>query len=228
MTVNESFSVVKILTNIKPSTLDNLQKCGKLIKLPKDKHLFFDKEAVDTVYIVIEGMVSIYKISNEGEKKVIYVLGKGLMVNEVILQNLPASAGCEVITEALILCFPKDKLLEIMEQDFELTKAILDSMALKIRRLYRQLKNTSGSIRLDKKIAAKLWKLTMDYGIPCKEGICINMDLTVTYLANLVGAKRESVSRHLKVLTELNLVIFKKNRFIIPNTNKLMEYFKLP
>jgi CRP-like cAMP-binding protein len=150
------------------------------------------------------------------------------MVNEVILQNLPASANCEAISESIILCFPKDKLLAIMEQDFELTKAILDSMALKIRRLYRQLKNTSGSIRLDKKIAAKLWKLASDYGIPCKEGICIDMNLTVTYLANLVGAKRETVSRHLKVLTEQHLVIFQKNQFIIPDPNKLMEYFKLP
>lgn len=205
-----------------------LYTCGKLIKVSKDDHLFLDKEIVNTIYIVIEGMVSIYKISNDGEKKVIYVLGKGLMVNEVILQDLPASENCEVISDGLILCFPKEKLLSIMEQDFELTKAILDSMALKIRRLYRQLKNTSGSIRLDKKIAAKLWKLATDYGVSCKEGTCINMDLTITYLANLVGAKRETVSRHLKVLTEQHLVIYQKNRFIIPDPNKLMEYFKLP
>ncbi|MFV0341670.1 MAG: Crp/Fnr family transcriptional regulator [Anaerocolumna sp.] len=228
MTVKEAFTFVKILENIKPTTLNALQTHAKLIKVQKDEHLFFDKEEVNTVYIVIEGMVSIYKVSNEGEKKVIYVLGKGLMVNEVILQNLPASANCEVLSTAFILCIPKDKLLSIMEQDFTLTKAILDSMALKIRRLYRQLKNTSGSIRLDKKIAAKLWKLASDYGVPTKEGTSIEMDLTVTYLADLVGAKRESVSRHLKVLTNLNLVIFHKNRFIIPDPKKLMEYFKLP
>lgn len=95
-----------------------------------------------------------------------------------IFKNINTSTLEMLKVYGKLIKVPKDKLLAVMEQDFQLTKAILDSMALKIRRLYRQLKNTSGSIRLDKKIAEKLWKLSTDYGVPCKEGICIDIFLT--------------------------------------------------
>lgn len=227
-TIEEAFAVVEVFQNVKSTTLKNLSTCGVLTKVKKGEHLFKDKQEVSSIYIVIEGMAALYKINSEGDKKVIFVLGKGKMLNEVILQELPASVNCEIIQDALILSFSKDKLLYLMEQDFKLTKAIIDSMSLKIRRLYRQLKNTNNSIRGDKKIAAKLWKLSADYGIQCKEGTYIDMDLSITYLADIMGSKRETVSRQLKILSEQGLVIIKKHRFIIPNRDELNNYFKKP
>ena len=51
-----------------------------------------------------------------------------------------------------------------MKQDFKLTEVILYSMSKKIRRLYRQIKNTVPT-KMDKRVAAKLWKLSKDYGL---------------------------------------------------------------
>ncbi|MCR3759219.1 Crp/Fnr family transcriptional regulator [Clostridium felsineum] len=228
MDLKETFKQVEVLQNVNLNTLKALENYGSLKRIKKGEHIFRDKDQVSVIYIVIEGLAALYKINSVGEKKVIFVFGKGKMLNEVIFQEMFASVNCEVLEEALILCFPKDKLIKIMEKDFELTKAILDSMAIKIRRLYRQLKNTTNSIRGDKKIAAKLWKLSGDYGIKVKEGIKINMELSITYLADMLGSKRETVSRQLKILSEKNLVILKRNEFIIPNREKLNNYFKEP
>ncbi|URZ16550.1 Crp/Fnr family transcriptional regulator [Clostridium felsineum] len=228
MDLKETFKQVEVLQNVNLNTLKVLENYGSLKRIKKGEHIFRDKDQVSVIYIVIEGLAALYKINSVGEKKVIFVFGKGKMLNEVIFQEMFASVNCEVLEEALILCFPKDKLIKIIEKDFELTKAILDSMAIKIRRLYRQLKNTTNSIRGDKKIAAKLWKLSGDYGIKVKEGIKINMELSITYLADMLGSKRETVSRQLKILSEKNLVILKRNEFIIPNREKLNNYFKEP
>jgi CRP-like cAMP-binding protein len=228
MELKEAIKVVEVFMNVSKSSLNLLEACGCLKKIKKGEHLFRDKDRVSSIYIVISGFAALYKINSLGEKKVIFVFGKGKMLNEVIFQELFASVNCEIVEESLILCFPREKLVKIMEQDFELTKAIMDSMALKIRRLYRQLKNTSNSIRGDKKIAAKLWKLSGDYGVPCKEGVLIDMELSITYLADMLGSKRETVSRQLKILSDENLVIIKKGKFIIPEREKLRNYFKLP
>lgn len=226
MTLREAFEIAEVLQSAKPETLVKLEALGRLKKLPKGDSLFMDKQKVDNLYIVVSGMVSLYKSNSLGENKVIFVYGKGKTLNEVILNGLPASISCEAMSDALILVFPVPQLLEVMAEDFGLTKALMDSMSIKIRRLYRQLKNTSNIIRMDKKIAAKLWKLSMDYGKPCEEGIQIDMNLTITYLADMMGSKRETISRQLKLLTDEGLVLYKNNRFIIPDTQKLSEYFK--
>lgn len=224
--LEETFKIAEVLQNVNENSFEALKACGKIKKIAKGEQLFRDKEYVPYIYIVISGLAALYKINSMGEKKVIFVFGKGKILNEVIFQNMTSSINCEILEEAIILYFPKDRLIDIMKEDFELTKAIMDSMAIKVRRLYRQLKNTSNSIRIDKKIAAKLWKLSGDYGVLCKEGVRIDMELSITYLADMLGSKRETVSRHLKLLTEKNLVIVKRNEFIIPEREELRKYFK--
>jgi len=226
MTLKEAFAIAEVLRFAKRTSLEKLSGFGRLKKMKKGEHLFMDKQVVDAMYIVISGLVTLYKTNSMGDNKVVFVYGKGKAINEVILNELPASISCEILSDAVILVFPVDQLIEVLEQDFGLTKAIMDSMSIKIRRLYRQLKNTSNMTRMDKKIAAKLWKLSMDYGIPCEQGTEIELDITITYIADMIGSKRETVSRQLKLLTDKDLVIFKNSRFIIPDCEKLREYFK--
>lgn len=226
MSVREALCIAEIMQTARATSIEKIAAFAYLKKLKKGDYLFRDKEEVTTIYVVIDGMVTLYKGNTNGEKKVVFVFGKGKAINEVIVNGLPASINCECFTDVQILCLPLKQLLEVMEEDFGLTKAILDSMSLKIRRLYRQLKNTSNSIRIDKKLAAKLIKLATDYGVECEDGLKIDLDITITYLADMLGSKRETVSRQLKVLTDAKLVIFKEGNFIIPNTVELRRYFK--
>lgn len=223
----EAMSAIEIFESAKETTKTGLAKRGVLHNVKKGHILFRDKEDVQQIYMIVRGFVSLYKINEQGEKKVIFVLGKGKLINEVILQEMPASVSCEIFEHATILSFRKSDFLAAMEKDFELTKAVIDSLSLKIRRLYRQMKNTSGSLRGDKKLAAKLWKLSGDFGRPGADGSVIDLELSITYLANMLGAKRETVSRQLKVLSEMGLVYMKGNHFIIPDREKLAQYFKL-
>lgn len=147
-------------------------------------------------------------------------------MNEVILQKNMSSLNCEILSDCEILEIPAKKFLEVMSYDFQLSRNIIESMAYKIRRLYHQLKNTSNSIRLDKQIASKLWKLSRDFGKETDEGIEINFNLSISYLADMLGSKRETVSRQLKILSEKDLIIVKRNRFVVVNRDNLLKYFR--
>ena len=159
------------------------------------------------------------KISLEN---MIYILDK---MSEVIIDNLPASINCEAFEQAEVLCFDRVKFLEVMKDDFELSKIIINSLAMKVRRLYRQGKN-SIPIKVEKRVAAKLWKLSRDYGIEIKEGILIDLNITITYLADMFGAPRETISRALKILNNEGLIINKNKKIIITNRDKLVKFFK--
>lgn len=226
MNLKEACPTLKILNSARGDSLEKLISFGVLKKYEKGEHLFFDRENVDYLYFIVQGKAALYKLNNNHEKKVILVYGNGELLNEVMLQDVTASINCEFLSDTVVAMFCKKKFIAVMESDFGLTKAVIDSMALKIRRLYHQMKNTSNSVRLDKQIAAKLWKLSLDHGIKCKDGIMIDFDLTITYLADMVGSKRETVSRQLKILIEKKIIIISKSRFIVTDRELLLKYFE--
>ncbi len=228
VSISESVALVEIFQQATPESVKALSACGTVRRLSKGEHVFIDKEPVEKLYLVISGLVTLYTVDPQGEKKVIFILDKGKLINEVVLQRIPASINCEVFEEAEILSFDRMDFLRIMEQDFVLTKSVLDSLAMKVRRLYRQMKNTPNSVRGDKRIAAKLWKLSRDYGVPSVGGTRIKIDLSITYLADMLGSRRETVSRQLKILAGQGLIQVDNGQITIPDRDKLSEYFKLP
>ena len=155
---------ISLFSHINNNTIHKLNEICFVRQLKKGEHLFRDKEIIKSIYIVKSGKVALYKQSESAQKKVIFILGKDTVINEVIIDDLPASINCEAFEKAEILCFDRIKFLDIMKEDFELSKIIINSLAMKVRRLYRQGKN-SIPIKVEKRVAAKLWKLSRDYGI---------------------------------------------------------------
>ena len=96
-----------------------------------------------------------------------------------------------------------------MKYDFELCKNIIISLSMKTRRMYRQLKNTPPS-KNRKKVSSKIYKLGRDYGVETEEGIVIKMNLTVTYLADLLGSQGRQYQRALKILQDKKLISYKR------------------
>lgn len=216
---------ISLFSQISKETLDKLNEICFVRQLKKGEHLFRDKEVINSIYIVKSGKVALYKQSESAQKKVIFILGIDSVINEVIIDDLPASINCEAFEQAEVLCFDRMKFLDIMKEDFELSKIIINSLAMKVRRLYRQGKN-SIPIKVEKRVAAKLWKLSRDYGIEIEEGTLIDLNITITYLADMFGAPRETISRALKILNNEGLIINKNKKIIIPNRDKLVRFFK--
>lgn len=216
---------ISLFSQISKETLDKLNEICFVRQLKKGEHLFRDKEVINSIYIVKSGKVALYKQSESSQKKVIFILGKDTIVNEVIIDDLPASINCEAFEKAEVLCFDKMKFLDIMKDDFELSKIIINSLAIKVRRLYRQGKN-SIPIKVEKRVAAKLWKLSRDYGIEIEEGTLIDLNITITYLADMFGAPRETISRALKILNNEGLIINKNKKIIVLDRDKLVRFFK--
>ena len=228
VSITEALALVEAFQQASPASLTALAACGQLRRLAKGEHVFFDKEEVEQLYIVVSGFVTLYKVDLQGEKKVIFILDKGKLINEAVLQKEAASVNCEAFEDVQLLCFDRQDFLRIMEKDFALTQRVFASLATKVRRLYRQIKNTPNSVRGDKRIAAKLWKLSRDYGVACKDGTRIKMDLSITYLADMLGSRRETVSRQLKTLVGQGLIQITDGQITIPDRDKLSNYFKLP
>lgn len=216
---------IDILKDTKIETKENIKKISKVKKISKKEILFHERDIVQKVYFVLEGKVSIFKINESGERKIIFILRPGEMINYLLIDEIKASAaGCEAFENSTILECEMTEFINLMEKDFNLCKNVINAMQNRSRRLYRQLKNTI-SIRLDKKLAAKLYRLGKEFGINKGEWTLLNVNITITYLADMLGCKRESLSRAMKVLQDEDLVKLDNKRFYIKKY-ELAEYFK--
>lgn len=219
-------SQLSIFSNIKGSTLNALLEKGHLHHYSADSSIFFDKDVLSCIYFVLDGTASLYKTHTNGQNKVIFMLGKGDILNESLADDMPSAINCRAYDNCVILSVYKKDLLELMQADFVLTENIINAFSKRIRRLYRQLKNSTSVIKMEKKLAAKLWKLGRDYGVPCDEGVLIDFPITITALADFLGSYRETISRSLKLLIQNELIIYRNKYIIIPDPDKLSLFFK--
>lgn len=216
---------IEVFKNIKEESTVNLEKILKTRKLSKKEILFYERDMVDKIYFIKEGKISLFKINESGERKIIFILPKGEMINDIFIDEKKSSAvSCEAFEKSTLLeCSSKD-FIKIMEGDFILTKNVLNHLQNINRRLYRQLKN-SISIRMDKKLAAKLYRMGREFGVEKDEWTLINANLTITYIADMLGCKRETLSRSMKVLQDENLVKIENKKMYIKR-DELSSYFK--
>ena len=221
----EAISNMKIFKNIAKSSIDDLADICEIKCYQKGRHIFRDKEVIKKIFIVSKGKVSLYKLNESAQKKIIFILGEEDIINAVVLDDLPASINCEAFENVEILAFDKEKFQEVMAKDFELTKIIMSSLTIKVRRLYRQLKNST-PIKVEQRVASKLWKLSKDYGVKIEDGVLIDLKISITYLADMFGASRETISRALKILQENELIIIDRKKIIVKDRDKLSNYFK--
>lgn len=225
ITLDEAFKKIIIFKNINSKTIEYIKQFSTL-KLYKEKdHVFIDKDETINIYFIVLGKAALYKINNFGDKKIIFIFDDGKILNEHSLQNIKVSISCEILEDSIIMSVPCNIFLKAMEKDFILSKAIIDSMSLNIRRLYRQLQNTTNNLECEKRLASKLLKLAKDNGICCENIVKINVPLTITYISEMIGSRRETVSRQITKLSKLGFIEFKNNFIFIKDIEKLRNYF---
>ena len=195
-----------LFSHISAETKQKLFEIGYTTSLKKGELIFSEREEVDSIFIVVDGYVSLYRSSRYGDIKVIFICTNGEIINEIVFQNDKTSICAMALSDTTLLAIPKADLLKLMKEDVDLTINIYDSLARKTRRLYHQVGNANGTYPIEKRLAAKICKLARDYGKKTDAGTQIGFEITVTFLANMLGAKRETISRILSQIKRKGIV----------------------
>lgn len=212
--------------NVASGTIEKLWKAGSVKKFPKGHILMRARDRMNQVYIQLSGKSMVYNLTHSGKRKIIFIFGGGSLLNEHILHVQSASLFCETIEKSDIFVVSLSLFLKCMEEDFTLAGAVLEAHENRIWRMGHQLKNTLGSVYMEQKLAAKLWKLARDFGMETPDGIEIDINLPVTLLADMLGASRETTSRLCSTLVGLGLIKLHKKRIIVTDPHKMAIYYK--
>lgn len=197
-------------------------------KYKKDEIIFKEGDTCQFLYIVNSGQVEMFKITKTWEERIIFILSDGYVLNEEILLDefSGSSTCCRAFEDTNIVAIPQKIVQQFMKKDSQVVEYILASATYKLKRTYRQLKNSGTNLTIDKKIASKLYRLALDYGIENKGEIYIDISLTSVTLSKMVGAKRETVSRCINLLKKEEIIRVDGDRITISNFVGLTTIFE--
>lgn len=217
---------VRVFKGISDDSLNRILVCGDIVDLKKNACLYHDRQDLYYVYFLLKGKVTLVKPNENGESKVVFILNPGDTINQPVMRNNTSAVECWGFENSRILRIGFDDFDTIMAKDYILAKNCMAFMENRIRRLYRQLKN-SVTINIEKRLAAKLVRLGLDYGSREEDSVMtrIDLNLTVTYIAKMLGCQRESVSRAMKSLTKRGIVEL-DGRKIYVDIEKARKFFK--
>lgn len=205
---------IKVFKNINPSTIDEIVEKSDIITLKKNECLYKDRQVLEYVYFVLKGKVYIAKCNRLNELKIIFLINKFNTINQPLMMNNTSAVECWGYEDTEILRIRFDVFDKLMSNDYILAKNCMLYMEKRIRSLYRQLKNTSNT-NIKERLASKLFKLSLEYGVKEDYMTKIDLKITVTHLSKMLGCQRETLSRAIKDLKDDNSIKIINQKFYI-------------
>jgi CRP/FNR family cyclic AMP-dependent transcriptional regulator len=184
--------------------------------------LFHEGDPGDTLLIVVSGQVKVVLTAPDGEEAVVALFGPGDFFGDLSLfDGRPRSASVVALEPTETLVLHRNDFQAFLRAHPSVTSEMFTVLAGRIRRLDEQIKQTY-FLDLPIRLAYKLLELAADKGRKTSEGIRIEIPLTQSDLAGMVGASRQRVNRVLADLQDKNIIRLERRGLTILHP----EYFE--
>jgi CRP-like cAMP-binding protein len=194
---------VAIFRGLKQETVEHIIAPGTAVVLEAHDGLFRQGDPATAFFIVVDGLVKLYRITPAGDETVIRVLQKGESFAEAVAftgSRYPATA--EAVTDARIARVPADHIVRCIRESPDIALAMIASTSLHLHHLVQQveqLKVQSGVQR----VAEFLASLSS-----AEQGTCvIALPYDKILIAARLGLTPESLSRAFAKLRGVGVVI---------------------
>lgn len=200
----------------------SLQSLMTMRQFSNGEHLFYEEDAVEHMYFVKKGHVHVYKTTEEGKRLLIYILQEGDFFGEFGgFDTLKSSFAGHAVKESQVGLIAIRDLEELIALNGAFAVEFLKWMGL----LQRTTESKFRDLLLYGKtgaLASTLIRLSNTYGKATPEGIMLDIKLTNTDIANMIGTSRESVNRMLAAYKDEGALSFRNSTITIHD----LQYFR--
>jgi CRP/FNR family transcriptional regulator, cyclic AMP receptor protein len=172
----------------------------------RDQYLFFQGDTADYFAVIAEGMVKVVLTSEQGNEIVLTTVEAPEMLGEVAaVDEETRGASAIAVRPTTVLIIKYAAFCELIQSSPELLQILLRTMASLVRRLTEQVSDLV-FLDLGGRIAKLLLSLAERQGSEDNQTVTLDLGLTQTELANMVGGSRPAVNRVLQNFAARNLI----------------------
>ncbi len=172
----------------------------------KGETVFFEEANAETLYIVNEGKIKLFKYTKDGKEQILHILAEGDFFGELnLLKDGKYSFNAEAMASTKLCTLTKHKLRNLILEKPEVGLKILENVSERLSRLESLAQNLATN-NVEARIASLLIDFRKKYGKEIKEGIEISLPLNREEMSNYTGVARETISRKLKKFEEQGII----------------------
>jgi CRP/FNR family transcriptional regulator, dissimilatory nitrate respiration regulator len=191
---------------------------SSLQKLKKEQGLFSQDDPFNRFYIVRSGMIKLFRLSPDGQEKVIEVVNEGESFAEALMfldsPHFPVSAAA--LSEAEVISFDAVEFIKMLKQSPETCLTLLGSMSQRIRGLVQEIDNLSVQTGRQR-LSAYLLELSADSDK-------LHLPVPKSVLASRLSIKPETFSRIIKQLRNSETILVNGADFEIVDRDQLEDF----
>ncbi len=184
--------------------------------------IFHKDQTGDGLYVIESGRVRFFLPTQGGEELTIDVAGEGEVFGELaLLDGQPRSASVEALEETVTHMLGREDFQASLAASPELAAAVIGLLSTRLRHVTDYAESLA-FLDVHGRVARALLELAGRYGVR-GDGITIDLDLTQTDLAAMVGATRERVNRALAGFRAQGLVDLRGRQIILRDPDRLRQ-----
>lgn len=160
--------------------------------------IFHQGDPGEVMYLVESGQVRVFFLGDEGQEVTVIICGAGDIFGEMaLIDDLPRSASAAALEDTVAYALSRDNFRKHMRHTAQLALNFMKALSLRVR-YTSQLVGNLALLDVPSRLARKLLDLAHMHGESQPErGIRINVALTQSELANMIGTTRESINKAL-------------------------------
>jgi CRP-like cAMP-binding protein len=218
-TLLDIISNVPSFGGLPDNQLKELRNIGVDRHYNKGETIFSDGAEGKGFFVVVEGLVKIFKVSSDGKEQILHIYGPGEPFGQVAVyagRSYPASA--QAIARSHILFFPRAEFVNLIARIPSLAMNMLAVLSMKLRGFTAQIENLSLK-EVPGRLAGYLIYLLDEQG---NEDF-VTLNITKGQLASLLGTIPETLSRIFSRMNELNLIEMDGRRIRLLDRDRMIE-----
>lgn len=208
-----------LLKGISESSMEQMNQHSKMKMTSKKEIIYFPEERSDNIYLLKEGKVKISRVSEDGKKTTLHLIGPGEIFGESsILGQEKRENIAEVVEDAVLCSINRKMFLEMMADNPYLNLGINKFIGLRIRKIQAHIEDLVFKDAKERVIAF-LKRYTKSFGKQVIDGWMVRPFLTHQEIADLTATSRQTVNTILHDLVAENEIKYTRRYFQVLNKN---------
>lgn len=187
----------------------------------KGQVLFHQGDPGNSLWVLATGLVKVGVASPKGDEMLLVTLTAPATFGELsLIDGAPRSATVEVVETSRVLILGRDVWKTLMKDDPAFSGAVLTSVAQMVRRLTDQTADFA-FLDLHGRVAKLIVGFADERGRPFEDGLVLDLHLTQTDLARMVGGSRQSVNQILGALEDRGYIELQRQTIYVKQLEAL-------
>jgi CRP/FNR family cyclic AMP-dependent transcriptional regulator len=209
------FARVSLFANLDAESLRELAEVTRRRSFRPGEVIFHRDDPGQVLYVIREGKIRIYITSQDGQEVTLSVMGPNDYFGELaLLDGHPRSASAIAIEPVELYALQRSDFLNAVLHHPRIAIQVMHVLSLRLRQTDAMIEDLL-FLDVHGRVAKKLLELAELHGVKTPEGIQIDMKLTQTDLAALVGASRESVNKVVGYFIDKRFISTEKRKITI-------------